>query len=247
MTERQFQDRALLRQLLVLDDVPPRVVGLTAFASLGTLLGAALFVWPLWGIVLAALIPWVPLFALDVAWTSRHYGRLALFYALTITQVGHFLEHLVQMAQIHAQGKTGPQAAGVFGALNAEWVHFVWNSWVLVAVLLLLYPFSRNPWLWVLLPLAAWHAFEHVYLMWKYLDTGVGGPGLIAKGGRLGGGLPITRPDLHFFYNLIETVLLVIAFAYTVRRTPITWLARRIGAWRRWPIAGRDVRAGAAS
>ena len=30
--------------------------------------------------------------------------------------------------------------------------------------------------------------------------------------GLIGGGLPLTRPDLHFLYNLVETAPLVVAF-----------------------------------
>jgi hypothetical protein len=46
-----------------------------------------------------------------------------------------------------------------------------------------------------------------------YLTTGlVGTPGLLARGGLVGGGLPVGRADLHFLYNLIETVPLWIAF-----------------------------------
>jgi hypothetical protein len=170
-------------------------------------------------VVLATLLPWAPLFAFDVAWLSRHYGWLALFYALAVTQTGHFLEHVVQMAQIHVQDRPLPQAHGVFGALDIEWVHFAWNTWVLVAVLLLLRPFGRNRWLRLTAVLAAWHELEHAYLMWVYLDTGrAGNPGLLADGGRLGGGLPLSRPDLHFLYNLVETVPLIIAFGYAVWR-----------------------------
>jgi len=32
----------------------------------------------------------------------------------------------------------------------------------------------------------------------------VGGLGLLATGGAIGGGLPLSRPDLHFVYNLLE-------------------------------------------
>lgn len=35
-------------------------------------------------------------------------------------------------------------------------------------------------------------------------------------------GLPITRPDLHFFYNLIETVPLVGALVWQIRRSPLS-------------------------
>ena len=58
-------------------------------------------------------------------------------------------------------------------------------------------------------------AIEHISIMFTYLATGVPGtPGLLSKGGLIGGGLPLTRPDLHFLYNLIETVPLTIAFVY---------------------------------
>jgi hypothetical protein len=54
-----------------------------------------------------------------------------------------------------------------------------------------------------------------------YLRTGiVGSPGLLASGGAISGGLPLTRPDLHFFYNLIEETLIVIAYLHQVRQLP---------------------------
>lgn len=68
--------------------------------------------------------------------------------------------------------------------------------------------------------LAAWHEIEHTVIMFVYLQTGLAGtPGLLARGGLIGGGLPVTRPDLHFLYNLIETAPLVIAFGYQLRRS----------------------------
>jgi hypothetical protein len=53
-----------------------------------------------------------------------------------------------------------------------------------------------------------------------YLRTGVSGtPGLLSSGGLLFGGLPVARPDLHFFYNLAETVPLLIAWLTEVRKS----------------------------
>jgi hypothetical protein len=102
----------------------------------------------------------------------------------------------------------------VFGVLDIEWVHFVWNTWVIVAVLLLLRRFRGNPWLWITALLAGWHEIEHLTIMSVYLSTGkIGTPGLLAHGGLFLGGLPLSRPDLHFLYNLIETIPLVVAFA----------------------------------
>jgi hypothetical protein len=66
--------------------------------------------------------------------------------------------------------------------------------------------------------LSTWHGIEHAYIFSTYLTTGVSGtPGLLAQGGALAGGLPITRPDLHFIYNLVETIPLMTAFLRQVR------------------------------
>ena len=125
----------------------------------------------------------------------------------------------MQVTQLRVLGLSGENAHGVIGALDIEWVHFVWNAWILVAVALLLGPFRANPWLWLTLPLAAWHLAEHVVLLATYLATGeVGSPGLLAMGGLLGGGLPLARPDLHLVYNLAETLPLIIGLGWQWRR-----------------------------
>lgn len=84
-----------------------------------------------------------------------------------------------------------------------------------MATALLLVSFRRNPWLWALLPIALWHAAEHVAIINYYLHTGIeGSPGLWAHGGAINGGLPLIRPDLHFIYNLIEETLILVGFWY---------------------------------
>ncbi len=67
--------------------------------------------------------------------------------------------------------------------------------------------------------IVTWHAFEHVAIMSVFLRTGiVGSPGLLARGGAIAGGLPITRPDLHFLYNLVEETLILTAYAYQLKQ-----------------------------
>ena len=146
--------------------MPPRIVALTAVASAAALLLATLQSWPLWAIGLVTLLPWLPLFTRETLWTYRHYSWLALFYVLVVTQLAHLGEHLVQMVQIHLLDLQGKDARGVFGQLDIEWVHFLWNTWIILAVALLLTRFPRNPWLWVTLGMAAWHESEHAYIMW---------------------------------------------------------------------------------
>lgn len=210
----------LLRPTAFVSRVPPRVVLLSSLvASTGVLL-ASPTTWPLWAKALLGLVPWIPPLVLGAMWNYRRYHWLALFYVLVVTQTAHFLEHVAQMSQIHLLGLQGAAARGVFGSLDLEWVHFAWNAWVLVAALVLLCHFRDNPWLWFTALFAGWHGIEHGYILKIYLGTGVvGTPGFLSQGGLIGGGLPLTRPDLHFLYNLIETVPLAIAFVWQARRT----------------------------
>ena len=168
---------------------------------------------PIWAGGFAALVPWSVLFAREVAWTYQHSHWLALFYALVVSQSVHFVEHVGQMIQIHALDLEGDAARGVIGALDVEWVHFLFNTWVILAAVMLLERFRSNRWLWVAAACAGWHEVEHAYLLAVYLATGLQSTsGLLAAGGAIGGGLPIFRADLHFLYNLAETVPLLMAF-----------------------------------
>jgi hypothetical protein len=127
-------------------------------------------------------------------------GLLTLLSILAVSQTLHLVEHVAQMVQIHILGLSGASAQGLVGQLNIEWVHFIWNSWVLLALLVLLPHFRKNPWLIATALLAGWHLAEHVVIMATYLSTGVSGsPGLLSAGGLINGGLPLARPDLHFF------------------------------------------------
>jgi len=144
---------------------------------------------------------------------------LALLSFLAVSQTLHLFEHVAQMVQIHVLGLSGPAARGIVGQLDIEWVHFIWNTWVLVALLVLLPRFRANGWLVVAVFLAAWHLTEHAVIMATYLRTGVSGtPGLLAAGGAIIGGLPLARPDLHFLYNLAETVPLLLGWRVELAR-----------------------------
>ncbi len=230
------------KRFLGIHSVPHRILMITGWASLmGSLLGL-IQNWPIWAIGLVLVLPWIPVLWSEVAWTYRHFEWLALFYLLVVTQGGHVLEHVAQMIQIHVLGLRGMAARGVFGALDIEWVHFVWNTWVLAAVLALLLRFRRNPWLWATLALAGWHEAEHVAIMATYLTTGIAGtPGLLSAGGLIGGGLPLTRPDLHFVYNVIETTPLTVGFIWQLRRVHDAWLRRAL------PRVPEDILADATS
>jgi hypothetical protein len=199
--------------------VPHAVVLLTSAVVSAGLILATPRSWPMWVTTVVALLPWMPVFVVGARWNYRRHHWLVLFYVLVVTQTGHFLEHVAQMIQLHTLNLTGLAARGVFGALDIEWVHFLWNAWVLLAAALLLVRFRHNPWLWFSTLFAAWHGLEHTYILWIYLTTHVSGtPGWLSLGGAIRGGLPVQRPDLHFVYNLVETVPLVVAFIWQLRQ-----------------------------
>lgn len=216
-----------IERFAAVKSVPPHIVAMTALSSYGAQLFALLMGWPLWTVVLVTAVPWLPLLGLELRWTYRHYGWLALFYLLVISQGGHVVEHVVQVFQIHILGQPPKEARGIFGALDIEWVHFIWNTWVLIAVAILLTRFRRNPLLLLTAVFAAWHELEHVVIMWTYLSTAVAGtPGVLSRGGIVGS--PFIRPDVHFAYNIIETTPLVGAFVVELRRAYDVWLKRAL-------------------
>lgn len=49
-------------------------------------------------------------------------------------------------------------------------------------------------------------------------DWVVGSPGFLSAGGLIAGGSPIARPDLHFLYNLAETIPLLIGWKVELDR-----------------------------
>lgn len=215
-----------LRSFVRLTGVPRRVIAITAATSLASVAVAAFNGWPLWAYVLVVMVVWVPVFCLELVWAYRHFEYLAAFYLLVVTQLGHYGEHVVQMVQIHLLDRAGPDARGVFGALDVEWLHLGFNTWVLVGGAAMLFWFPRNRVLWVAMAFAVWHEVEHLYIISEFMRTGLeGNPGLLAEGGRLGD-VGLGRPDLHFLYNTAETVPLVAAFLWQLRRVHSTWLAK---------------------
>lgn len=197
------------------------LVASTVLVSGGVAAVAAALGAPVWLIGTLGLAPWLPLMTRWVLATWRIAGAwLALYLVLAVTQTGHVMEHVVQVAQLRVLGLSGHHAHGIFGALDIEWVHFTWNAWVLAAVVVLLIGRPGNRWLWVAAPLAAWHLLEHTFLIVTYLVTGVEGtPGLLAMGGLLGNGLPVARAELHLFYNVLETIPLLMGLGWAWRHT----------------------------
>ena len=215
----------LARHIVSLHPVPLYAVIVASIASVILLLLHFMEMgWQLWLVAVLILLAWSPIFFYTTRSLYRQYRWLAFFFVLLVAQSVHFTEHIAQMVQIHLLGLSGSQAHGIIGVLDFEWMHFLFDAcFIPICVFTLFFMYRKsNPWLWVLIPLVIWHAAEHVVIMSYYLRTGiVGSPGLLASGGALWGGLPITRPDLHFLYNLAEETLIVLAYLHQIKQLPV--------------------------
>jgi len=194
---------------------------------------------PLWAgtaLVLALLLP-----PLILKWRAdaRRFGRIAMVICILVMAQGfHTLEHIAQWIQYHVLRWPSFVSGGLISTLNAEWVHFIWNWAVLLTVIYLVRGGMRNPWAWLLLAWTTAHTFEHSYMMARYLMVlqdmramGVtnvaaqGLPGILGRDGwlatseltqgtficRLTGVTTAVRLDVHFWWNIGETTLLLLA------------------------------------
>lgn len=204
-------------------DFGPLLIGGAFAASLLVVLAGVALGVPSVAVAPLVWLPFLPMFWRLGDWTVRHYGTwIAFFLVFMLLQLGHFGEHIAQMVQIHIIGLAPADAHGIVGELDIEWVHFIWNTLVFVAAAVLLSHFGKNPWLWLTAVVAVWHLTEHVAIMSVFWDTGIAGdPGLLSMGGSIFGGLGISRPDLHFLYNVVETLPLVAAYVYALQRASV--------------------------
>lgn len=210
------------------------IVGVSA-----SYLAVALGWLPLWGATALTLIILLPAGVLKWRDDHRRYGATIMVLSILVTAQGlHTIEHLVQWAQYHLLFLTMRQANGLLSPANAEWVHFVWNWLVLIAVAALMIGGMRERWMWLLCIVAAFHTLEHSYTFIRYqmilreltaMDvlnvTAQGLPGIVGRDGWLArseltrgswictipGLTTAVRLDVHFWWNAIEMALLVVA------------------------------------
>jgi hypothetical protein len=204
--------------------------------------------WPLWAataMVLASLIV-AGLFKWRA--DARRYGPTVMGLSILLVAQGfHSVEHVAQWLQFHVLNWSARASTGLLSPANAEWVHFVWNWIVLLAVLVLLRGGMRNAWGWLLLAWALAHTLEHTYMFVRHLEvlgelrrmgvtsvTAQGLPGVLGRDGwlarspatqgtflcRLPGVTTANRLDVHFWWNMGEIALLLVAADRFLRRLP---------------------------
>ena len=193
--------------------------------------------WPFWTFTAIVLVALLPVGLRKWSDDKLRYGVTVMLLSVLLTAQGvHTIEHIVQWLQYHAAGLTPRQSNGLVSAANAEWVHFFWNWAVLIVVTLLIRGGMRSALAWALFAVAAFHAVEHTYATVQHLlvlselrqigvtsVTAQGLPGILGRNGWLARS-PLTqgtflctlpglttavRLDVHFWWNVIETVLLL--------------------------------------
>lgn len=194
--------------------VPPSIIFITIAASWLGMITAIILKYPLVVVGAVTLIPWIPIFVSEATWKYRHYAWFALYEILVVTQGLHFIEHIAQILQIYVLGVPRADAHGIFGNLDAEYVHFFFDTFLTVGVIILLFRFRKNKALWVSLVIGLWHTAEHWYITYYYVFDNAfykahAKNGLLAQGGLLWPNSPLPRAELHFLYNLIFTIPLI--------------------------------------
>jgi hypothetical protein len=191
------------------------------------------------------LVVMLPIAAVKFREDRQLFGITAMLLSILLTTQGaHTVEHIVQWIQYYLLGWPMRQSNGLLSAANAEWVHFVWNWGVLLAVVGLMRGGIRNGWAWLLLGIAVAHTLEHSYLMVRHLQvlaelrqmglagiTAQGLPGILGQDGwlarspltqgsflcRVPGLTTANRIDVHFWWNLLEMGMLLPAGHYFLR------------------------------
>ncbi|MFO7167641.1 MAG: hypothetical protein DIU80_006390 [Chloroflexota bacterium] len=208
----------------------------------------ALFRIPTWAITVIVLLALLPVGVLKWREDRRRYGTVVMLLSvILITQGLHTVEHIVQWVQYYILMMPARQSTGLVSAANSEWVHFVWNWWVLLVVAVLVRGGMRGWLAMLLLAVTVLHAVEHTYLFVRHYMvlnelralnittlTAQGLPGIIGQDGWLARS-PVTqgtflctlpglttapRLDVHFWWNLIEMLLLLGAGHVFLRRLP---------------------------
>lgn len=212
---REVRDRPLVPRTLRFECTPRRTIVIGRIVSLAAVPVAWAAGAPFWLAWLAVLAPWIVPVAREAQWKYARYGVFALFALMGLLQMLHMVEHSVQVGQLAATSGDLSRSHGLFGQLDFELVHFVTDSilWIGLGLLIMVMR-GRNAWLWVAFIAASLHEVEHLYLFWQHLfDSNFylsgGFSGIMGRHGLIGS--PLDRPYLHYTYNLIVFVPMVIA------------------------------------
>ena len=157
---------------------------------------------------------WLP--RLNTIW---HKQALLVFFLISIA---HLAEHIVQMIQMHVMDMPMNQANGILGMwfpwlIQSEVLHYGYAFVMLVGLFMLWPGFAVGTsgyfWWVVAIVIQIWHHFEHCLLIGQ----------AITKENLWGSPVPTSvlqlvfpRAELHFVYNLLVLIPMVLAMWYHV-------------------------------
>jgi hypothetical protein len=147
--------------------------------------------------------------------TSYKQIRNYLNYFLIVVY-SHLFEHIAQMFQLYVLGWTRPQSLGLLGLIwpqliHSEYLHYGHALFMLVGIYYLTkYMYNKHSlwWMNLTLLLAFYHHFEHLLLLIQSISHVYFFDKTIAISI---GQLWFPRIELHFFYNILVGLPLMIA------------------------------------
>lgn len=143
---------------------------------------------------------------------SGHKRAMQVFMVIVLS---HWVEHILQAAQIYLLGWPRASARGALGLLfpwlvSSEWLHYAYALAMLIGLAALRPAFVGRDRVWwnIALGLQVWHHFEHALLLVQaatgtYLFS-LPAPTSLAQ-------LVVPRVELHLFYNAVVFVPMLIA------------------------------------
>jgi hypothetical protein len=162
--------------------------------------------------------------------------RFFAFYAVVVFIQGvHVIEHHIQLVQVYVLGIPDKDALGLLGYVfqfqgTEEWLHLVFNTGYVVALIVIAWGFFLSPAARSIVPawalvafllfgvgLELWHVNEHIVIISNVIaNDGCPCPGILDE--RLG----ISDTLLHYGYNVVAYVATLLPFLFLVRE----WRAR---------------------
>lgn len=133
-----------------------------------------------------------------------------MFYLFLLIVSIHFIEHISQIYQLYNLHWARADCLGLLGLLNpalikSEWLHYGFALYMLVGLYYLKINSKKQYWWNVAFNLQMFHYIEHLILISQSLN-GIPMPDRISIGSFL-----MPRIELHFMYNLIVMIPIMIA------------------------------------
>jgi hypothetical protein len=147
---------------------------------------------------------------------NGRYHKVTM-WAFAFVVVAHWMEHLVQAAQVYVLGWARPDARGVLGfafpwLVTSEWLHFVYAVLMLIGLVVLRKGMVGEARFWwnVALGIQVWHFVEH-FALWGQAFSGKFLFGAEVPTSFVQAAVPMLRIELHLAYNLAVTIPMLVA------------------------------------